>query len=303
LFFASILTLSVVAICKGQSIQAPVLVPQKNLHNDFADWPSVRQDIAFLDGRSTLISDLAGDPVQVEEDGVQQAGAKLQKNGQPASICLLVDQSNSMRKSSKALVAALRRMIAASNPSDEVAILAFDKDVYLEQDFTGDTGKLEAGIERIGFGGPSSFFDAVWVATDQLAARSPERRKILVIFSDGEDNYSHVGFGDLQKRLRYPSAPLIDSLIVPSQSADFRSLQALSEETGGFAFAPAHPDSWNDVTDEINRDLRSRYSLEYTSSHSQRDGKLHKVEVRVSSGASAATIKPHFRREYYAPSH
>jgi VWFA-related protein len=303
LFFASISALFVLPTCNAQSPQAPVLVPQKDLQNDFADWPKIRQDIGFLDGKSMLVSDIAGAQVLVEEDGVQQTEAKLQKPGQSASICLVVDQSSSMKKSSKTLIAAIQRMIATADPSDEFAILAFDKSVYLEQDFTGDASKLEVGLKRIGFGGPSSFFDAVWVAMDQLATRAPERRRILVIFADGEDNYSHVSFGDLLKRLRSSSSPLVDAVGQSSQGTGLHNLQTLSEATGGFAFAPEHLDSWNDIADEINRDLRSRYRLEYSSSHSRRDGKLHKVEVRVSPGANAATMKPQFRREYYAPSH
>jgi len=290
-------------ICQAQSSQIPVLVPHKMVHGDFADWPKITQDVGFIDERSIPAGGLGKDQLLVVEDGVQQSDVKLQETAKAASICLLVDQSGSMKKNGQVLLAAARQIIAAANPTDEFAIVAFDKDVYLEQDFTTDARKLDVGLQRVGFGGPSRLFDAVWVSVDQLAARGPERRKILVILSDGDDNYSHIQFDDLLRKLHYPGAPLIDSLSPwAAQSPDLHHLQAISEETGGLLFMPERPSSLNNTAAEISRDIHSRYSLEYTSTHSQKDGKLHKVEIRVTPGATAAKVKPYFRREYYAPS-
>jgi len=192
--------LSVAQTCTAQSAPVPVLVPHEMLRGNFAEWPKIRLDIGFFGGKSTPVIGPAKGEMLVVEDGVQQADAVLQQAQGPASICLLVDQSSSMKKNGIALVGAAKQLIANASPADEIAILAFDKTVYLEQDFTGDREKLESGLQRVGFGGPSVFFDAVWVAIDQLATRAPERRKILVILSDGDDNYSRVQFGDLRHK-------------------------------------------------------------------------------------------------------
>jgi Ca-activated chloride channel family protein len=275
------------------------------LHGEFASWPTIHQQIGFIGERSMPVGGVTSNQVVIVEDSSQQLEVKLQEAGQAASICLLVDQSSSMKKNANVLMDAARQIIAAANPGDEFAVVTFDRDARLEQDFTTDRDKLEAGLRRVGFGGGSAFFDAVSASIDLLAARVPERRKVLVIFSDGDDNYSHISsFGDLSHKLKFPGAPLIDSLSPPlSQSAALINLQTLSEQTGGFVYIPKHLDSWTDTAVEISRDINSRYSLEYTSTHSQRDGKLHKVEIRVAPGVSAAKIKPYFRQEYYAPSH
>jgi hypothetical protein len=62
-------------------------------------------------------------------------------------------------------------------------------------------------------------------------------------------------------------------------------------------------DPMNKEAEEVAKDIRSRYSLEYASAHTQRDGKLRKVEINIAPGISASKIKPLFRQEYYAPSH
>jgi VWFA-related protein len=283
-------------VCPAQSIQSPVLVPHKSTLGDFAAWPKIRLDMGFFDGKSNSLSRPSIDQLLVVEDGMQQANVTLQELKEPASICLLVDQSGSMKKNGQTLLAAVKQLILTADPTDEIAVLAFDKSVYLEQGFTDDSGKLVSGLQRVGFGGPSSFFDAVWVAIDQLATRAPERRKILVIFSDGDDNYSRVQFGDLLRRLQYPGAPLIDSLTsTTAQNVGANNLQAISERTGGFVFTSEH-------LNELRQDICNRQTLQYISTHSQRDGKLHKVEIRLVPGINPSKMKPYFRREYYAPS-
>jgi hypothetical protein len=80
------------------------------------------------------------------------------------------------------------------------------------------------------------------------------------------------------------------------------NLQALSRTTGGFSYQSESPEILKEGTAEISQDLNRSYRVEYTSSHTQRDGKLHKIEVKVRPGGDASKIKTYCRREYYAPS-
>jgi hypothetical protein len=285
--------------CQGQS-SGETLVPDKMNAGDFRGWPTIRQEVGFVASSSNPVGSLMKDQLQVVEDGVLQPDIRVLGIDQPASICLLVDQSSSMKNSGKALVAVAKHIIASARPTDEFAIVAFDKSVSMEQDFTTDPGKLLAALDRVGFGGPSSFFDAVWASIDQLSKRPIERRKILVVLSDGDDNFSHISFADLLRKAQSPGSPLIDSLSPsPMESTGLHNLKVLSEKTGGWSFVP-DKSNLGDKVAEIVGDIHSRYSLEYISGHSQRDGKRHKVEVRF---VSATKTEPHFRQEYYAPSH
>jgi len=308
LHFAVILSVFVAPqICRAQLDKTTPLVLQVKAHGDYADWPKLRQDVQFISGKST-VAGLEKNQVVVLEDGVEQPDVTLQQVDEAASICLLLDLSSSMKESGKALIEAARRLIATANRADEFALVSFYGPVYLEQDFTTDPGKLDAALERVEFKGASDVFDAVLSSVLQMETRAPKYRKVIVILSDGDDNYSHVTLPELLRRLRYPGAPLIYSLsphkFNPRQFPQgLLNLQALTKATGGLSYESETSVRLGDDAAEISRDIRSRYSLEYTSTHTQRDGKLHKVEIRFASEIGATKIKPYFRQEYYAPLH
>jgi Ca-activated chloride channel homolog len=305
LHLAVILTVFAVSqIGRAQSTDEVSIEAQAHAQGDFAAWPKIKQDIQFLGGKSTLVRGLETSQVRVLEDGVEQPEVKLEQIDRAASICLLLDISSSMKESGKALMEAARRLIATANPADQFEIISFDGPVYLEQGFTTDREKLDAVFARVEFKGASDVYDAVLASVVKMKGPTPESRKVIVILSDGEENYDHINLDLLLRRLRYPGTPLIYSLSPPSgRDAGARNLVALSNVTGGFSYRPKNLSLLNDVAAEISLDIHSRYSLEYTSTHSQRDGKLHKVEIKVTPGISASKVKPYFRQEYYAPSH
>jgi Ca-activated chloride channel homolog len=300
-----VLTLAVFSVPQIFSAQLDKTTPLalQKAYEDYANWPKLRQDVQFI-SRNRALTGLVKDQVAVLEDGVQQSDVTLQPDDQAASICLLLDISSSMKESGHALIEAARRLISTANRADEFALVTFNGPVYLEQNFTTDAGKLDAALQRVEFKGSTDVFDAVLAAVVQMeTTHAPKYRKVIVILSDGDDNYSNVKLPDLLRRLRYPGAPVIYSLRPPSdRSPGGQNLFALANETGGFSYAPEHLGLLNDEAAEISRDIHNRYSLEYTSTHAQRDGKLHKVEIRVAPGVGASKVKAYFRQEYYAPS-
>jgi Ca-activated chloride channel family protein len=303
-------------VCKAQSEHGTAAIDKLNaaaidklnVEGEFAGWPRITQEVQFVDGNSIPVNGLLKNQVVVSEDGFEQSDVILKQDDEAASICLLLDVSSSMKESGKAIMEAARKLIETANPNDEFAIFSFSFPAYVEQWFTTDRNKFDAVFQRLEFKGSSALFDAVSASVDQMethvGTHAFKRRKIIVVFSDGDNNSSGIKLEGLLRRLRYPGAPLIYSLSPPSaQEAGLRNLLAITEETGGFSFAPKQLSFLNDNAAEISRDIHSRYSLEYTSTHSQRDGKLHKVEIKVTPRVNASGVKPYFRQEYYAPSH
>jgi Ca-activated chloride channel homolog len=292
----------------GQNLPKSVLKPT----HYSADWPKIQADVQFISGKSSAVNGLVSNQVQVLEDGVEQPDVSLRQSDQPVSICLILDLSSSMKNSGEAMIAAARKLMAESNPADEFALISFSGPVYVEQEFTTDTKKIDSALRRAEFKGASDIFDAVLASIDQIEVHASKSRKVIVILSDGDDNYSHFNLNDVLRRLRYPGAPLIYSIsppkaLTPDPGPDanqgLQNLLKLSEATGGFFFVPEKVNSLDVEAAEISRDIRSRYSLEYTSTHTRRDGKLHKVEIKIAPAVSASKIEPLFRQEYYAPSH
>jgi VWFA-related protein len=309
-FFCAVIFIAFTTLlANGQNLTKSALAPS----HYSADWPKIRQDVQFIAGKSLAVSRLTSGQVQLLEDGVEQHDFTLRQGDQPASICFVLDLSSSMKEKGPALITAARKLMTESNPADEFALVSFSgRESSVDQTFTTDAKKIDAALQSSGFGGGSNFFDGLLVAIGEVEAHASNFRTVIVILSDGDDNYSHFNLGDVLRRLRYPGAPMIYSLspprvLTPNQSPDpnqgLRNLQEVAEATGGFFFVPEKPNSLDVEAVEISRDLRSRYSLEYTSMHTQRDGKLHRVEIRIAPTIGGAKIKPLFRQEYYAPSH
>ncbi len=289
--------------CNAQSDQNSSVALRHDDPVNSHEWPKVRQNVQFMDGKSAPVSGLVESQVLILEDGVKQPEVELVEDSRPASICLLLDESSSMKQSSKNLTSAVERLVGNANPADEFELVTFDARVVLAQDFTTDRTKIESALQHIEYGGASVLFDAVGASITQLNARPSNRRKVLIIFSDGNNNYSHAAVGDIVRKLRSIGGPLIYTLSPSSQPNSGRqNLQALSNATGGLSYAVDHPNLLDDKALEISRDIHTRYSLEYTSTHPERNGKLHKVEIKVASGASASKVRPFFQQEYYAPS-
>jgi Ca-activated chloride channel family protein len=290
-------------ICGGQSSSADLKVPQENIHGDSVGWPKIRQDVQFIGDKSSAVTGVIKDQVQVLEDGVEQPDVSLRLDDGPASVWLILDVSASMKKSGKAAIKAAQRLIAVANPADEFAIISFSWPTYIERGFTTDATKLDAALQRLKFSGSSALFDAVEASVQQIDAQGPKYRRVIVIISDGDDSSSNLALSGLLRKLRYPEIPPIYSVSpASSPNSGLQNLEAIAKTTGGVSYG-AENSSVQDQAVEISRDIHSRYSVEYVSTHIQRDGELHKVEISVETEAGEPKIKPLFRQEYYAPSH
>lgn len=263
-------------------------------------WPRIAEDVQFVGDGPFRIAD----GVHVFEDGVKQPGATLQKAAQPASICLMIDVSSSMKESGPDVIAAAQRFVRTANPADEIEIVRFSWPAYVERRFTTDSAALVATLQGLHGGkGGTAFFDALQASVKEFETEKASGRRVLVIFSDGNDNASTLTFTGLLKDLRKLDVPLIYCGGLPSQGElGRRNLDAISKVTGGFVFGVRDATSMNDAAAQISQDIHSRYRLEYISTHAQKDGRLHKIEVRIQPAAGASKIKTVFRQEYYAPS-
>ena len=111
---------------------------------------------------------------------------------------MLLDTSNSIRErlhfEKDASIDFLDNVIRRHK--DQAFLMTFDNEPEVIQDFTGDVGTLTQAIEKQRAGGGTSLNDAIYVAAQKLVSApmpdgpNPEVRRVLVVFSDGEDNLS-----------------------------------------------------------------------------------------------------------------
>jgi Ca-activated chloride channel homolog len=264
-----------------------------------AGWPRIREQLQLVgDEPFRMVGD-----VHVFEDGVEQPGATLEKEDQPASIFIMIDVSTSMRGSAVDAIAAAQKLVAESDPADEIGIVSFGWQAFLELPFTTDRASLDETLRGIKFVQSSTaMFDAVEATVKQFASEGAKYRRVVVVISDGQDVSSKLSLSKLLKGLRSVDAPVIDTVSPGSQVWNGeKTVEAISKATGGLEFHAHDAVSLSDKAAEASQDVHSRYRLEYGSTHTQRDGKLHKIDVKLEPVAGASKPKVVFRQEYYAP--
>ena len=165
------------------------------------------------DRHGKIVPDLAKDDFLLDEDGRPQViNYFAREKDLPLRLGLLVDTSLSQRRvldqERGASYAFLDNLLRADK--DVAAVVNFDRDVTLLQDFTSSRPKLQAALQQLetprmdtqGVRGPNPrgtgggrrgggtlLYDAVYLASDELMSKQ-KGRKALIILSDGVDHGS-----------------------------------------------------------------------------------------------------------------
>jgi Ca-activated chloride channel family protein len=259
-----------------------------------------------LDNKGQLVNDLTKNNFKAFEDKVPQVIVSLQHQDTPVSIGLIVDNSGSMRTKRAAITSAAIDLVKASNPQDETFVINFSDEAYLDQDFTSDLGKLQAGLAHLSLSGGTALYDTVVTAADKMEQSARRPRKVLIVITDGDDNASKLTLDNAIHRVQDLQGPIIYSIGLMFDSDNGRlesrharhDLQALSKETGGIAFFPSSLKDIDSVAAEVARDIRNQYAVAYRPARTPRTG-YHTVKVEASApGHSKLTV--HTRAGYFA---
>ena len=276
---------------------------------DAVVWPQVRIAVRFLTKKGEEVPEMDAKDVRVFDNGVEVHEVRFERDATPLSICLMVDGSGSLSEKASLQVAAARTAIAAMQPGDEMAVVIFNKDGMLKQDFTGDREKLEQPLESLKFFGPSNLFDTLIATMDHVFAHSKYSSRVLLVLSDGGNNKSASDLHQTIDRLSVVDGPTVYSMRMQNkfeaseeQRLDFRNLQRLAEATGGEAveIEPREIEVEKNVRTLMQK-AHDRYTIVYKPAQQARDERQHKVEVRVGKIEGSTTKIRAVVREYHAP--
>jgi Ca-activated chloride channel family protein len=134
---------------------------------------------------------------------VQQEIKQFKREDVPVSMGLIIDNSGSMRDKRAKVEAAALALVKASNPEDEVFIVNFNDEAFLDnphgKDFTNDIKEMEDALTRIDSRGGTAMRDAIRMSIDHVKEKAHKDKKVLVVVTDGNDNSSVVSLEDLVK--------------------------------------------------------------------------------------------------------
>jgi Ca-activated chloride channel homolog len=238
-----------------------------------------------LDAKRHLVTNLEKANFVIYEDGQPQPITSLIRRDIPVSLGIVVDNSGSMRTKRAALTKAVLNLIQASNPQDEVFVVNFNDDSYLDQDFTNKSDLLREAMDRVDSRGGTALYDAVIASADHLAKGARQEKKVLLVVTDGVDNESKESLEMAIHAVQSDKGPTIYTIGIlgdePGTKRAKRALQSLSDQTGGVAFFPKDLAEVDEISQEVARDIRNQYSITYKPTNPRSNGGYRKVHVEA----------------------
>jgi Ca-activated chloride channel family protein len=238
-----------------------------------------------LDARRHLVTNLDPANFAVYEDNQPQKITSFRREDIPVSIGIVVDNSGSMRTKRAAVTKAVLNLMQASNPQDEVFVVNFNDDPYLDQDFTNKRESLREALDRVDSRGGTALYDAVIASADHLAKGAKKEKKVLLVVTDGVDNESRESLESAIRKVQDDNGPTIYTIGIlgdePGIKRAKRALQSLSDQTGGVAFFPKDLAEVDEISQEVARDIRNQYSITYKPTNPRSNGGYRKVKVEA----------------------
>jgi VWFA-related protein len=221
----------------------------------------------------------------------------------PVSMGIVIDNSGSMREKRNKVNQAALNLVRSSNPGDEVFIVNFNDEYYLDQDFTNDLLKLKEALEKIDPRGGTALYDALVASAEHLKQNARLEKKVLFVVTDGEDNASNESLEQAVKQLQAENGPSVYAIgILGDEEHPKRAKKALdiiAQHTGGIAFFPKTLDEVDEISRTVARDIRNQYAIGYKPTKPRADGGYRQIRVEAKAkGHGKLTVRT--KSGYYA---
>ena len=259
-----------------------------------------------IDKSGHLVTDLSRENFSAFENGVAQKITDFKHEDVPVSLGLIIDNSGSMRTKRAGVEAASLALVKDSNPDDEVFVVNFNDEPFLDlpnrKNFTNNIQEMEEALTRIDSRGGTAMRDAIRLSIDHLLEKANRDKKVLVLVTDGVDNESIIA-QDKLIRVAQQSGVLIYAvgLLEEEDRGDAakakRELNALAEATGGETYFPREVSEVDHIAHVVAHDIRNQYTIQYTPSNSNMDGTFRQIKITVNAPGHL-TVRT--RSGYYA---
>jgi Ca-activated chloride channel family protein len=221
-----------------------------------------------VDDRNRLVTTLQKPDFTVLENGQPQQIRQFKREDYPVAMGIVLDNSGSMREKREEVNKAALNLVRSSNPDDQVFVVNFSDEYFLDQDFTSDIKKLQAALEHVESRGGTALYDAIVASADELV-KSPLQRKVLFVVTDGEDDASQESLEEAVQKLQRESGPVVYAIGLLGEERNRRArraLETIADRTGGISFFPPTLAEVDQISSTIARDIRNQYTISYQPS-------------------------------------
>jgi Ca-activated chloride channel family protein len=295
-----------VVVVRGQQAKPPAGTSDDTGTIFRSDTRLVVCHTTVVDKNGHLVTDLPQSAFTIYENGVTQPIKSFRREDVPVSMGLIIDNSGSMRDKRARVEAAAVTLAKDSNKDDEVFVVNFNDEAFLDnphgKDFTSEIKEIEEALTRIDSRGGTAMRDAIRMSIDHLKEKAHKDKKVLVVVTDGNDNSSGISLENLVKAsqqsevLIYAVGLLSEEERREAKRAE-RALNDLATATGGETFFPKDVSEVERIAHIVARDIRNQYTIQYTPTNQAMDGSFRAIKVAI-NGSGRLTART--RSGYYA---
>lgn len=238
-----------------------------------------------IDSGGRLVPDLEQSDFTLLDNGKPAEMILFSNESQPFTAVVMLDTSASMTANLKLLNRAAEQFVLRLLPVDRAQVGAFNDKIQLSGEFTNDRDALIGALNDLYFGNPTRLNDAIGASLDAL--QGIDGRRVILVFTDGEDTSSRTGFKTVLERARDEEV-MVYSIGLESEyfngmrvvrSRPSRDLRKIADETGGGYFELTKTAELAPTFTRVAQELRSQYLIGFAPA--QLDGKVHKLELKI----------------------
>ena len=253
-----------------------------------------------VDPSGRLVPDLDQADFTILDNGKPAEVSLFSNESQPFTAVVMLDTSASMTANLKLLNRAAEQFLLRLLPVDRAQVGAFNDKIQLSGTFTNNRDELISALDDLYFGNPTRLNDGIAAGLDAL--QGIDGRRVVLVFTDGEDTSSRLGFKTVLERARDEEV-MVYSIGLESEyfngmrvvkSRPSRDLRKISDETGGGYFELLKTAELAPTFSRVAQELRSQYLIGFAPA--ALDGKVHKLDVKVTR--PGMTVRA--RRSYLA---
>ena len=262
--------------------------------------------VTVTDPMDRLVTGLDKSNFSVYQDKEKEQIRNLSSDDAPISVGVILDVSGSMADKIDRAREAVSQFLETANPQDEFFLITFSNGPAVVSHFTSRVQDIESRLPTVQAKGMTALLDAIYLGMDEMHhAQYP--RKALLIISDGGDNHSRYTEGEVKDLVEEGDTQIFGIGLYDQYPRTVEEqegpglLREITDATGGRSFTVDNPNELADVATKIGIALRDEYVIAYQPKVRPRDGKYHKITVKLRPPKGLPPLHVSAKRGFYAP--
>jgi len=247
--------------------------------------------VTVADAQKRLVPDLTKDDFEVFDNEKPQAITYFDNSIHPITVVVMLDTSGSMTLTIDLLKRAAEQFLIRLLPDDKAKVGAFNDKVQISARFSNNRDQLISAVKDLDYGNGTRLWDAVALSLDEL--KGVDGRKVILVFTDGDDTASKVGLGSMIDRARAEEVMVyaigLESQFMNQRTKPDGGLRKIADETGGGYFELKKTADLAPTFTKVASELHSQYVIGF--SPTQLDNRVHKLMVKMKPAGLTARAR------------